>query len=176
MRGYLAYIKTTYQPVMGAAAKYLLTRYYQMQRQNDEETGHTGAIGSGRATVRLLESLVRLSEAHARLMCRSHEVELQVNRIDYISYPAIVPSSLSLIPLVSLVACPLSRAYPLFFISDPGLTIISQLFSHPFLPSLLSRVSCPTTGRCCGHLLHAFNPSKTFPIRQQFHPTFRFSF
>ena len=63
---------------MGAAAKYLLTRYYQMQRQNDDETGNTAAIGSGRATVRLLESLVRLSEAHARLMCRTREVELQV--------------------------------------------------------------------------------------------------
>ena len=129
MRGYLAYIKTTYQPVMGAAAKYLLTRYYQMQRQNDEETGHAGAIGSGRATVRLLESLVRLSEAHARLMCRSHEVELQVNRIDYISYPAIVPCCL-----------PLSRAYPLFFISYPGLILVSHpVMLIPYFTSFLQQ-------------------------------------
>jgi DNA helicase MCM9 len=61
---YISYVKSAYQPAMDRYARALLLRYYQMQRQSDERS-------SSRTTVRLLESLLRLSEAHAKLMQRS---------------------------------------------------------------------------------------------------------
>ena len=63
LRAYLAHVKLRFQPTVGPAAKILLTRYYQLQRQSSDRT-------KSRTTVRLLESLLRLSEAHAKLMCR----------------------------------------------------------------------------------------------------------
>jgi DNA helicase MCM9 len=63
LRDYIAYVKSTYQPVMSAEAKQLLMRYYQIQRQSEDRS-------QGRTTVRLLESLMRLSEAHAKIMSR----------------------------------------------------------------------------------------------------------
>lgn len=44
----------------------LQMRYYQIQRSHEQS--HQA---SSRATVRLLESLLRLSEAHAKLMCKA---------------------------------------------------------------------------------------------------------
>ncbi len=63
LRQYIALIKSRMNPVMTAEAKVLLSRYYQLQRQSEERS-------SARTTVRLLESLMRLSEAHARIMFR----------------------------------------------------------------------------------------------------------
>lgn len=63
LRDYIAYVKSTFQPVMSVEAKQLLVRYYQIQRQSEDRS-------QGRTTVRLLESLVRLSEAHAKIMSR----------------------------------------------------------------------------------------------------------
>lgn len=63
LRDYIAYVKSTFQPVMSAEAKQLLMRYYQIQRQSEDRS-------QGRTTVRLLESLMRLSEAHAKIMSR----------------------------------------------------------------------------------------------------------
>lgn len=68
LQAYIIHVKTI-NPVTTEPANQVMSKYYQLQRQTD-------CLSSGRTTVRLLESLVRLSQAHARLMMRE-EVILQ---------------------------------------------------------------------------------------------------
>ena len=68
LRQYINLVRNQLQPKMGVEAGLLLQKYYSLQRQQNDQASRT--------TVRLFESLVRLSEAHAKLMFRN-VVELE---------------------------------------------------------------------------------------------------
>lgn len=74
LRDYIAYVKHAFQPVMSKEAQLVLMRYYQMQRQSEERS-------QGRTTVRLLESLMRLSEAHAKVMSRYFVARTRIQNV-----------------------------------------------------------------------------------------------
>ncbi|KAK3249602.1 DNA helicase mcm9 [Cymbomonas tetramitiformis] len=63
LRAYVQLVKETFEPSLTSDAEQLLSAYYTLQRRS---AGYANA----RTTIRLLESLVRMTQAHARLMFR----------------------------------------------------------------------------------------------------------
>ncbi|KAM6964808.1 DNA helicase MCM9 [Aplochiton taeniatus] len=68
MKAYFCVVKRL-QPCVSEEANSILARYYQLQRQSDSRN-------AARTTIRMLESLSRLAEAHAKLMFR-HTVTIE---------------------------------------------------------------------------------------------------
>ncbi len=66
-RRYIAYVKTTFNPTLHPTAQSIISSYYQIQRQKDSRN-------AGLTTIRMLESLIRISQAHARLMFRNEVI------------------------------------------------------------------------------------------------------
>ncbi|EGG22705.1 MCM family protein [Cavenderia fasciculata] len=69
IQSYVHYVKSAFQPMFSQEARQLITLYYEKQRGSADRN-------EARVTTRLLESLVRLAQAHARLMFRN-VVEVQ---------------------------------------------------------------------------------------------------
>ncbi len=63
LQAYVSLVKTKFQPALHIEAQKMIEAYYLYQRKRD---GTSGA----RTTIRLMESLIRLAQAHARLMWR----------------------------------------------------------------------------------------------------------
>lgn len=108
LQTYFCHIRSL-QPSMTLAANSVLAKYYQLQRQTDQRS-------QARTTIRLLESLVRLSQGHARLMMRS-EVTLQ----DAVVAVTMMEASMSGTSLITDIN-PLHTAFP----SSPKLEYKNQ--------------------------------------------------
>lgn len=66
LRAYIAIVKERFQPAMSNEAAILLERHYEKCRSSQSNTIPV--------TVRFLESLIRLSQAHSRLMHRTNNI------------------------------------------------------------------------------------------------------
>eukprot|EP00873_Tetraselmis_striata_P027898 jgi/Tetstr1/448162/TSEL_035453.t1 len=68
LRKYVSWVKAKFNPVISPEAEATLLRYYQCQRQSEHRSAE-------RTTIRMLESLARVAQAHARLMARNEALQ-----------------------------------------------------------------------------------------------------
>ena len=84
LRRYISLARCTLKPKLTPEAEALIRSYFQLRRQQEDDP-------KGRPTIRLIESLIRLTQAHARLMWmdealpRDVIVAIRSNRIFYLT-------------------------------------------------------------------------------------------
>ncbi|KAJ8529904.1 hypothetical protein K7X08_036739 [Anisodus acutangulus] len=83
LRRYIQFVKKYFRPVLTKEAEKIISSYYQLQRRSATQN-------AARTTVRMLESLIRLAQAHARLMFRD-----EVTRLDAITAILCIESSMT---------------------------------------------------------------------------------
>ncbi|KAK9020588.1 hypothetical protein V6N11_010608 [Hibiscus sabdariffa] len=91
LRWYIGYVKKHFKPVLTKEAEKVMSSYYQLQRRS---ATHNAA----RTTVRMLESLIRLAQAHARLMFRN-----EVTRLDAIAAILCIESSMTISAIIDSI-------------------------------------------------------------------------
>ncbi|KAL1534354.1 DNA helicase mcm9, variant 2 [Salvia divinorum] len=91
LRRYIHFVKGNFRPVLTKEAEKVITSYYQLQRRSATQN-------AARTTVRMLESLIRLAQAHARLMFRN-----EVTRLDAITAILCIESSMTTSAIVDSV-------------------------------------------------------------------------
>ncbi|XAR53035.1 DNA helicase [Bertholletia excelsa] len=88
---YIHFVKGHFKPVLTKEAERVISSYYQLQRRSAIEN-------AARTTVRMLESLIRLAQAHARLMFRN-----EVTQLDAITAILCIESSMTTSAIVDCV-------------------------------------------------------------------------
>nr|XP_043630756.1 probable DNA helicase MCM9 [Erigeron canadensis] len=91
LRRYIHYVKGYFRPTLTKEAENVISKYYQLQRRSATKN-------AARTTVRMLESLIRLAQAHARLMFRN-----EVTRLDAITAILCIESSMTTSTIVDSV-------------------------------------------------------------------------
>lgn len=91
LRRYIQFVKRYFKPVLTKEAERVISSYYQLQRRS-------GTQNAARITVRMLESLIRLAQAHARLMFRN-----EVTKLDAVTAILCIESSMTTSAIVDSV-------------------------------------------------------------------------
>ncbi|ESR37054.1 putative DNA helicase MCM9 [Citrus sinensis] len=129
LRRYIYFVKGYFKPILTKEAEKVISSYYQLQRRSATQN-------AARTTVRMLESLIRLAQAHARLMFRN-----EVTQLDAITAILCIESSMTTSAIVDSVG----NALHSNFTENPDLEnakqeklILDKLRSFDEFPDIIS--------------------------------------
>lgn len=133
LRRYIHFVKGSFKPVLTKDAEEIISSYYQLQRRSATQN-------VARTTVRMLESLIRLAQAHARLMFRN-----EVTRLDAIAAILCIESSMTTSAIVDSVGNALHSNFtdnPDEEYAKQESLILEKLRSDSGFPDLLGTEGC----------------------------------